>query len=144
MLLELGPVPADDLDRWSRFARRVVVELRANPDDLQGIATDDFLSQWSDLIDSWSSACAASQGCGDVRWTCPLDDEVAEFLVHGLERCYRSQGVNALMEPEERPVQRQVTLHIIQAFIDGLAAQGSEAHDHYADQVRASFDGWLD
>ncbi len=137
MLLELGPVPAGDLQRWSRFARRAVVELRANPDDLQGIANDDFLNQWSALIDAWSAACTAV-GNGTVRWSHPLDDEVAEFLLHGLERCFYSEGVTALISPEELRAQREFTLHIIQAFVDGLAAQG-DAHDHYVDQVRASF-----
>jgi hypothetical protein len=142
MLLELGPLPADDLGRWSRFARRVVVELRSNPDDLQGIATDDFLTHWSSLLDALTSACATAS-CGDVRWSCPIDDELAEFLVHGLERCFYSEGVTALMAPEDLPGQRQITLHIIQAFVNGLAAQGN-GYDHYADQVRASFGGYLE
>ena len=142
MLLDLGPVPADDLQRWSRFARRVVCELRTRPEVLQGVATDDFLGQWSNLIDAWT-ACAERGGCGDVHPSCPLDDEMAEFLLHGLERCFYSAGVTALMDPAEVPAQRQFTLHIIQSFVDGLAAQGDAPHDHYCDQVRANFGGRL-
>jgi hypothetical protein len=143
MLLELGPVPAEDLRRWSGFARRVLIELRTNPEVLEGVASDDFLTQWSRLIDAWSN-CAADCGCGQVRWSCPLDDEMAEFLLHGLERCFHSEGVTALMSPEEVPGHRQFTLHVIQAFIDGLTAQGLAPNDHFCDQVRANFGGRLE
>lgn len=144
MLLELGPVAAGDLQRWSRRARRVVTELRSNPEQLDGIANEDWLDQWSKLIDAWCSACSATGGTGDVRWSCPLDDEMAEFLVHGLERCFHSDCVNALIEPEDRRAQGLVTLHIIQAFVDGLSAEGDVCHQHYVDQVRASLAGRLE
>jgi hypothetical protein len=143
MVLELGPLPADDLRHWARFARRVVVELRTKPEDLQGIATDDFLNQWTGLIDAWCTAASSAPGQIDLRWSATIDDEMAEFLLHGLERCFYSRGVTALLSPDDLPTQRRFTLRIIQAFVDGLASQG-DAHDHYVDQVRASFGGRLD
>lgn len=141
MILELGPVPADDLKRWSRFARRVVVELRTRPDVLPDMG-DDLLDQWGRLADDWCRA-ATEAGGGDVRWSAPMDDEQAEYLLHGLERCFYSPGVTAMMAPDEVRAQRQFTLRIVQAFVDGLAAQG-EAQGHYVDQLRASFAGHLD
>lgn len=141
MYLELGPVPVDDLKRWSRFARRVVVELRAQPDLLPAM-NDDLLDRWGRLADEWCAA--ASSACGpEVRWSAPMDDEQAEYLLHGLERCFHSPEVTALMAPDEVRGQRQFTLRIIQAFVDGLVAERC-ADDHYVEQLRASFAGHLD
>ena len=144
MLLELGPVSADDLQRWSRFARRVVVELRTRPDVLPDMG-DDLLDHWGRLADEWCTAASAASAAGgrDIRWSAPMDDEQAEYLLHGLERCFYSAGVTAMMAPDEVRTQRRFTLRIIQAFVDGLMAEGKD-HEHYVEQLRASFAGHLD
>lgn len=141
MYLELGPVPADDLKRWSRFARRVVVELRTQPSLLPDMG-DDLLDQWGRLADDWCAAAGAA--CGpEVRWSAPMDDEQAEYLLHGLTRCFYSPRVTAMMTPEEVRAQRRFTLRIIQAFVDGLVAEG-RSDDHFVEQLRTEFAGHLD
>ncbi len=140
MLVELGPVAATDVQGWARFARRVIVELRVKPGDLEGIATDDLLGQWSKLVDEWSDTAA---GTDTFRWSRTLDTELGEFLLHGLDRCFHSPAVNAMITAEESHAHRGFTVHVFQAFVDGLDSEGV-AHEHYADQIRASLGHSLD
>jgi hypothetical protein len=86
---------------------------------------------------------AESAGKETFRWSRPLDIEVAEFLLHGLERSLTSRRLMARITPEESAAQRPFTLHVIRAFVDGLVGEG-QTHEHYADQVRASFRNSLD
>jgi hypothetical protein len=140
MLLELGPVSAADVRSWTRFARRVLIELRVDePDDLAGIDTEDLIERWSVLIDDWAAAASGEA----FRWSRSIDSEVAEFLLHGLERCLASRQLLARITPEESQAQRPFTFHVIQSFVDGLAVEGL-THQHYADQVRGSFGTTLD
>lgn len=140
MLVELGPVAAAGVLDWTRFARRMIAELRVDPGDLEGVATEDLLAQWSQLIDDWATRAGESE---TFRWSMPIDSEVAEFLLHGLERCYHSPKIQARLTDAERQAQRPFTVHVIQAFIDGLDTDGV-AHVHYADQVRGSIGSSLD
>lgn len=125
---------AADVRSWTRFARRVVTEIRTDPGQLGGIVSDDLLDQWSALIDRWFDR---SDGDTDFRWSETLDCEMAEFLLHGLERCFHSTAVQARVTQAESAAQRSFTMHVIQAFVVGLEGEG-ETHCHYADQVRAS------
>lgn len=134
MLVEVGPVPAADVRGWTRFARRVLVEVRTDPGDLAGVATDDLLLPWSRLIDQWATAAADGES---FRWSIRLESEMAEYLLYGLERCLFSPAVLARVTSEEAARQRPFTLHLVRAFVEGLEAEGL-THAHYADQVRAS------
>ncbi|MDH3683257.1 MAG: hypothetical protein OEV40_25310 [Acidimicrobiia bacterium] len=140
MLVELGPVAAGDVQRWTKFARRVIVELRVDPGDLEGVATEDLLKQWSQLIDEWASIASESE---EFRWSKALDTEVGEFLLHGLERCFHSPGVRIRITEEEAEAQRPFTMHVLAAFVDALTSEGV-GHEHYADQIRASLGRPLD
>lgn len=140
MLVELGPVAATDVQSWTRFARRVITELRVDPGDLEGLATEDLLGHWARLIDHWA---AISSGPEVFRWSEDLDGEVAEFLLHGLERCFHSPGVQNRITDDEAGVHKPFTVHVIHAFVDALVAEGV-AHEQYADQIRASLGASLD
>jgi len=134
MLLELGPVEADDVQCWTRFARRMITELRTDPDDLAGIATDDLLSQWATLIDEWALVGAKQL---QFRWSQRIEPERAEFLIHGLDRCLHSTGLQTRVTSAEAATHLPFTMHIVRAFVDGLSADG-EAHEQYGDQLLAS------
>jgi hypothetical protein len=140
MLVELGPVAATEVKGWAKFARRLIVELRVDPGDLDGIATDDLLGQWSGLIEEWA---ASATGVDTFRWSRTLDPELGEFLLHGLDRCFHSPDVQARVTSEESIAHRSFTVHVFQAFVDGLDSEGV-AHEHYADQIRASLGRSLD
>jgi hypothetical protein len=140
MLLELGPVSDQDVRQWSRLARRIVIELRADPAELDGIATDELLSAWSRLIDGWSKATlpAGHLGTtGEFRCSEILDDEFAEYLLHGLASCLGSKALCDLMTDEEMTNHAGFTLHLAEALVDGLMAEDRQC-EHYADQVRAA------
>jgi hypothetical protein len=146
MQVELGPVAITDMQAWLRFARRLITELRTDPDELAGIATDDFLSQWSTLIEEWDAASrngGAALADGSFRWSQRLGGEEAEFLLHGLERCLHSATIRSKITSDEAATHRAMTMHLVQAFVDGLSAEG-QAHQHYADQVKALFGPALD
>ncbi len=133
MLLELGPVNASEATAWTRFARRMVAELRTDPCDLDGVVCEDFLGAWSSLIDRWSADAA---GGGTFRWTGTIDDDVAEFLLHGLEHCMASKGLTARISAAELDTHLGFTRNLAQAFIDGLAVEGRPC-EHYADRLQA-------
>ena len=135
MLVELGPVSSAEVLWWTRFARRVVAEVRTDPCDLDGIATDDLLFHWSRLIDEWESVAGRGE---QFRWSIRLDCELAEYLLHGMERFLLSPGVAARVTPRESATQRSFSLHVVRAFVDGLEGEG-RTHAHYAAQVRATF-----
>ncbi len=148
MLVELGPLPASDVQQWARFARRLIVELRTNPADLQGVVTEDLLRQWSNLIEQWV-AVASNPGQGNgmseasFRWSETIDCELAEFLLHGLERILHSPSVRARITDDEWNTYQPFSMHVARAFMDGLSTEG-ETHLHYVDQVRALFGPALD
>lgn len=141
MLLELGPIAADDVQQWARFARRMICEFRVDPCDLSAVATPDFLAEWQSLVDAWDDHARRSDGT--FRWSSHVDAELAEYLVHGLERCVRSDRVQVLATATERAEYSTFTFHVIQGFVDGLSQQG-DGHGQLVDQIRASIGERLD
>lgn len=133
MLLELGPVPADLVEGWTRFARRMVCELRLDPAELAPLAVPDLLGPWGDLIDQWARSAARAES---FRWSSELDDEVAEFLLHGYERFLHSDALRDRATRSELTEHRGFSLHVAQAFVDGLGVE--EGHAAYAEQVRGT------
>ncbi|MEM7271888.1 MAG: hypothetical protein AAF547_02305 [Actinomycetota bacterium] len=137
MVLELGPWPTDDAVRWSKFARRIVCELRTSPTD-DAVAPADVLDLWSRTIDRWSTeAHAALAENRPFRLTSELEPEVVEYLLHGLDRCLHSPTVMRLITPSEAIEQRAFTMLVVRAFVDGLLAECSSCQQ-YADQVMTS------
>ncbi len=140
MLLELGPLAADDVRCWARFTRRMICEFRVDPGDLAGVATPDFLSEWQSLVDAWDAHAAQSE---TFRWSSHLDIELAGYLLHGFDRCVQSAAVKTVTTTEERSTYAAFTFHVMQSFVDGLAGQDS-GHDHLVDQIRCSIGAQLD
>ena len=143
-MVELGPVPAVEVEGWTRFARRMIVELRVAPGDLEGVASEDLLVRWSDLIDQWATVASEGRSPNETcRWSVEVEVEVGEYLLHGLERCFHSPVVQARITETEAQTQRPFTMHLIEAFIDALTAEGV-GHEEYAEVIRASLGGSLD
>jgi len=146
MLLELGPVPAEDVQQWARFVRRMIVELRVDPADLDGVATSDFLDACTQLIDGWARDASSNDGAAEpaeFRWSQTIESEKAEYLLHGLDRCLRSAGLAERATPEELAAHHPFMMHVVQALVDGLTVEGS-CHEQLCDQVRASLGASLD
>jgi len=141
MYLELGPVPAGDVQQWTQSTRRLFCELRAEPGDLEGVATPDLLDAWGRLIDEWSVAATISEG--DFRWSGNIDAEVASYLLHGFARGIHSERVMAQLTQEEMKQHRPFTFHVAQALVDGLSAEG-ECQQQLCDQVRVSLQSQLE
>lgn len=135
MLLELGPVAADDALGWTRFARRLIAEMRINPSDLDGVVCEDFLCQWTTLIDQWADAVGAD-GSDTFRLTQSLDDEQAEFLLYGLTRCMTSPALQARVTADDHDDHDRFTGHVAKAFIAGLSIEGRPC-DHYEERLRS-------
>ncbi len=146
MLLELGPLPTDAVLQWSRVARRVICELRLEPGDLDGIVSDDLLAGWAHLIDGWETSASEHRGTNpslDFRWSHTIDTEMAEYLLHGLDHALHSPHLRSRFTDEEAKAHWGLTCCVVQAFVDGLSTEG-HCHEHYVDQVRASFSTALD
>ncbi len=156
MQLELGPIAVEDVISWTRFARRLICEMKVDPADLAGVASPDLLSAWADMIDNLEHH-AASQAAPPTtattpdtasspemfRWTGFIDVELAEYLLHGLHRCVHSESLLSRITPQERTKQAPFTLHLVQSFIDGLTAEGL-CHLQLVDQVRTTLGQLLD
>ncbi|MEM7339215.1 MAG: hypothetical protein AAF467_11235 [Actinomycetota bacterium] len=136
MLVELGPVGADEAQAWTRFARRMLCELRTNPSELASVASEDWLRQWSSMIDTWATA-ATTAGDGTFRWSEAIDCEQAEYMLHGVQQCIASSEFQAKITEAESEAHTPFTLHVLKAFADGLITEG-RAHEHYVDQMRDS------
>ena len=135
MYVEIGPVGAGDVQEWARMARRVSCELRANPADLEGLATPDLLQAWETMVDRWSHHAALGEE--SFRWSGDLDVEQAEYMLHGIDRALHSPNVHAQITKAELRRHMPFTLHVVQQFVDALDSEGY-CQRHLCDQVRAS------
>lgn len=136
MVLELGPCPAEDMLRWAKFARRIVVEMRSNAEFDE--VPPDVLDLWARTLDEWLNRAAHLRNEeSPFRWTSELEPEVVEFLLHGLDRCLHSPTVMSWVTPEEADQQRSVTMHVVEAFADSLSTEGPGCRQ-YADQILTS------
>lgn len=137
MVLELGPLPATDVLHWSKFARRIVVELRSAPEGDE-LLSPDVIELWSRTLTDWTGT--AQRAVSDelpFRWSSDLEPEVAEFLLHGLDKCLHSPVVMGWVTTDEKEQQRTVTMAVVRAFVDGLTVE-SHSCQHYADQILTS------
>lgn len=141
MLLELGPVDSGNVRQWTRFVRRVLCDLRVDPAGLGGVATPDFLDRCSQSLDRWEHEAALAGT--EFRWSQDIEPELAEYMLHGIERCMNSPQVTGRVTDAERQIHRPFTLHVVQALVDGLSAEG-RCSEHLCDQVRASLGAELD
>lgn len=140
-MLELGPCPAEDALSWSKFARRIVVELRSSPTGHPFVSAE-ALQLWSRTLEEWYGIADRTDGV-PFRWVRDVEPEVAEFLLDGLDRCLHADMVLGLCTTEEMKAQRPFTALVIRTFVDGLAAEGDGCR-HYAEQVLTSLGGLLD
>lgn len=142
MVLELGPWPALDAHRWTKFARRIIVELRSAPDGDE-LLSPDVIDLWSRTLTDWTGTAQRAMAANEpFRWSSELEPEVVEFLLHGLDRCLHSPVVMSWITPAEAEQQRQFTISIVQAFVDGLTVE-SHSCQHYADQILTSLGSLL-
>jgi hypothetical protein len=142
MVLDLGPCPAEDALSWSKFARRIVVELRSSP-DVEGTVPTGLLDSWATTIDRWSVVAARCVEAGQpFRWVSDVEPEMAEFLLAGLDRSLHSDTVRELCTEDEIARQRPFTVLVVRSFVDGLLSEG-EGCQQYADQVMTSLQGLL-
>ncbi len=143
MLLELGPYPAEEAARWTKFARRVLLEIQSNSTLMEKISGD-VITLWRMYINEWATTAERQLSAGEpFRWQVELESEVAEFLLHALDQCWHSAELEDRVAPEDVRLNHGFTMHVVRAFVDGLAEQGHGC-EHYADQVLASFGGTLD
>lgn len=142
MVLELGPYPAEDVLRWSMFARRILVELRSSPDN-ENLVSPDVIDLWAKTLDEWTSeAQSRVDQHSPFRWETELEPEVVEFLLDGLDRCLNSPTVMSWITPAEAEQQRAFTTLVIRSFVDSLSAEGHSGQ-HYADQILISLGNLL-
>lgn len=143
-MLEVGPCPTEDVLRWSKFARRILAELRTTS-EAGRLVSNDVVDLWSQTLDDWSATAQAASAEPDrpFRWTGELEPEVAEFLLDGLDRCLHSPTVMSWVTPAEAEEQRAFTTLVVRAFVDGLSAEGRSCR-HFADQIHVSLGNLLD
>ncbi|MEM7322398.1 MAG: hypothetical protein AAF531_04865 [Actinomycetota bacterium] len=137
MVLELGPLPAADVLDWTKFVRRLSIELRSVP-AADAVVSTDVIELWSKTLTVWATA-AQQAGSDDLpfRWSSDMEPEMAEYLLHGMDKCLHSPLVMSWVTPEEATRHRPVTMSIVRAFVDGLAVE-SKGCRHYADQILSS------
>lgn len=132
MQWELGPVATDQVQCWSRTARRLVLELRTDPTQWADVVTPELLDAWSSLIDCWSSEAGAEP---TFRWSAPLDDDQAEYLLHGLKQCLQLGDLDHFLTPDDIQRNREFTVLLVDSIIGGLEIEGRRC-EHFADEMR--------
>ncbi len=55
MLLEVGPVEAQQVRNWSKCMRRLVIELRLCPEGTGPVVDSDVLNGWTELAEEWAA-----------------------------------------------------------------------------------------
>ena len=115
----------------------MVSELRIDPADLEGIATDDFLGAWSTVIDAIDERCATCDT--EFRSTEVLDDDVGEYLVHGMSKCLANPSLGQLVTLEEQRAQLRFTRHLAEALVTGLVVEGRDC-GHYLHRINMALD----
>ncbi|MDA3039432.1 MAG: hypothetical protein O3C27_07845 [Actinomycetota bacterium] len=132
MQWELGPVAADQVQWWSRTARRLVLELRTDPEQSSETVTPELLDAWSNLIDRWSAEASAVP---TFRWSAPVDDDQAEFLLHGLKQCLKLGDIDQFLTSDDIQRNRDFTVLLVESIIGGLEIEGRRC-EHFADEMR--------
>lgn len=142
MVLELGPCPVEDVMRWSKFVRRILVELRSTPGS-EELVSPDLVDLWSRTVDEWAFRAETITPDQPFRWSGQLEPEVVEFMLDGLDRCVHSPTVMGWVTPQDALEQRAFTTMVIRAFVDSLNAECSSCR-HYVDQVLVSLGSLLE
>lgn len=134
MHLELGPFSTEEVEGWSRLFRRLAVELRSVVEPEKAEISEDLLQSWSSFVDTLDTHCRTCSG--EFRWTHPLDEDEAEFLLHGLDRCLRSPVTRQAITPGELSAHTAFTLHVVESLTTALVAEGRRC-EHYLDEARS-------
>jgi hypothetical protein len=148
MVLEVGPCGAEEMLGWTRFARRIVCELRVVSSAKTAQHTTDvhegMIQQWSALVDEWSTLAASSADAGrPFRWQSDVEPAMAEYLLDGLNRSVHSPDVACRCSGEELEAHLPMTKFVLWSFVEALEAEAGSCR-HYTDQVRTSLVGVLD
>jgi len=135
VLLELGPIATADMERWTRFARRVLLEVRTDTE--RDVLLDlDVLDGWSRLIDSWQRTAATSGAT--FRWAEQLDCAQGEYLLHGLVRGFGADDLGGLITLDDLAEQTTVTRHVLGCFLDAMCDE-NDAAAAFTEDLRARF-----
>lgn len=118
------------MQQWSRLARRLLLELRVDPGDLDGVIDLDFIDTWARLIDQWESAARGT--AAPFHWSGQLECEMAEYLIHGLERILTSDRLRELTTVDDLTSTRPITLHLIDRFCACLCEENAGAAEFTA------------
>ncbi len=96
------------------------------------VVTQEWLDAWSSLIDRWSAEAGAAP---TFRWSAPLDDDQAEYLLHGLKQCLQLGDLDHFLTPDDIQRNREFTVLLVDSIIGGLEIEGRRC-EHFADEMR--------
>ncbi len=134
MLLEVGPVEAQQVRDWSKCMRRLVIELRLCPEGTGPVVDSDVLNCWTELGEEWAALAPDPKGC--MRWSAEMEPEKAEFLLHGLVSCVSTDFLAKALTDEEKAMHKPFTIHVVKSFIDALTEDG-HCDRNYLEQIRS-------
>jgi hypothetical protein len=121
----------------------MIIELRAIP-EADNLVSPDLVDLWYTYINRWSDTAARAGAEGQpFRWSEPMEAEVGEFLLHGLDRCMHSSLLRQAATQAETEAHKNFTMTVVRAFVDGLSAEGQSC-SQYVDQILTSFGSDLD
>ncbi len=92
----------------------------------------DLLDAWSQLIDRWSTLATPDEM---FRWSSAIDDDLVEYLLHGLEQCLKIGDVTHLLTRDDIDRNREFTIHLIDSMIGALQIEGRRC-EHFADEMK--------
>jgi GT2 family glycosyltransferase len=139
MRVQVGPLPSVGVDIWIAYARTVVAQMIAHPDQGDVVLDPDAVEAFDRYLDEWDDVASTQP---TFVWVTEVEPERVEFLgqaffsiATSLARAAERRGY-----PISPPEGEEFYQALVKAFLDALAAEGRSRLE-LSEQLRDDWPG---
>ena len=139
MRVQIGPLPSGGVGMWIAYARTVIAQVLAHPEQLGTTLSPDVVEMFEVYLDQWDAV--AGEG-PEFLWVTDVEPERVEFLgkaffsiAEGLARAAEVRGY-PISPPEGEPFYQA----LVKGFLDALAHEGRSRLE-FSEQLRDEWPG---
>lgn len=139
MRVQVGPLPSGGVGMWIAYARTVIAQVLAHPNQLGTALSPDVVEAFEQYLDQWDDVAARGP---EFLWTTEIEPERVEFLgrafftiADGLARAAQERGY-----PISPPEGEGFYQALVKAFLDALAQEGRSRLE-FSEQLRDEWPG---
>ena len=139
MRVQIGPLPSGGVGMWIAYARTVIGQVLAHPDQLGTTLSPDVVERFESYLDQWDEVAAAGP---EFLWVTDVEPEQVEFLgkaffsiAEALARAAEVRGY-PISPPEGEPFYQA----LVKGFLDSLAHEGRSRLE-FSEQLRDEWPG---